>query len=202
MSVSKTLQKLVDVARDMCARKGFDNTTMNDIAQASQKGRRTLYTYFRNKEELYNAVVECELDRLSETMDELANRNIAPERKLFMLCYAHLNSIKETVLRNGTLRAQFFRNIWMVEKVRRTFDREERDIFKRVLAEGVENGSFKVDSIILMADIFHFSLKGLEVPYIYDRLGPGVSEEQAEPIVMRLISRVLGMEPAEMWELK
>ncbi len=186
----------------MFARKGFDNTTMNDIAQASQKGRRTLYTYFRNKEELYNAVVECELDRLSETMDELANRNIAPERKLFMLCYAHLNSIKETVLRNGTLRAQFFRNIWMVEKVRRTFDREERDIFKRVLTEGVENGSFKVDSIVLMADIFHFSLKGLEVPFIYDRLGPGVTEEQAEPIVMRLISRVLGMEPAEMWELK
>ncbi|MBQ7056384.1 MAG: helix-turn-helix transcriptional regulator, partial [Bacteroidaceae bacterium] len=81
MSVSKTRKKLVDVARELFARKGFDNTTMNDIAQASQKGRRTLYTYFRNKEELYNAVVECELDRLSETMDELANRNIAPERK-------------------------------------------------------------------------------------------------------------------------
>jgi len=46
MSISKTRQKLVDVARQLFARNGVANTTMNDIAVASGKGRRTLYTYF------------------------------------------------------------------------------------------------------------------------------------------------------------
>ena len=47
MTVSKTREMLVDVARQLFARMGVDNTTMNDIAQASKKGRRTLYTYFK-----------------------------------------------------------------------------------------------------------------------------------------------------------
>ncbi|MBP3227842.1 MAG: TetR/AcrR family transcriptional regulator [Bacteroidaceae bacterium] len=193
MSVSKTRRHLVDVARDLFARKGLESTTMNDIAAASARGRRTLYTYFRSKEELYTAVVETELDRLSEKLDEVAQTDISPLNKLFMLAYTHLNATKEAVGRNGSLRAEFFRNIWTVETVRRTFDREERDIIKRILREGVDRGVFRLSSVTLMADIFHYCLKGLEVPYIYDRLGIGVTEEQAKICVLELVSRAMGM---------
>ena len=58
MTVLKTRAKLVDVARQLFAKKGVEDTTMNDIAQASKKGRRTLYTYFKSKEQIYMAVVE------------------------------------------------------------------------------------------------------------------------------------------------
>ena len=54
MSVTKTRQKLVDVARQLFAQNGLEATTMNMIAVASQKGRRTLYTYFKNKEEIFS----------------------------------------------------------------------------------------------------------------------------------------------------
>ena len=57
MAVSKTRAKLVDVARQLFAKNGVDDTTMNDIAVASKKGRRTLYTYFKSKEDIYMAVV-------------------------------------------------------------------------------------------------------------------------------------------------
>ena len=66
MTVSKTKAKLVDVARQLFAKMGVENTTMNDIALASKKGRRTLYTYFKSKDEIYLAVVESELDILSD----------------------------------------------------------------------------------------------------------------------------------------
>ena len=74
MSVSKTRQKLVDVARQLFAKNGIANTTMNDIAKASDKGRRTLYTYFKSKEDIYYAVIEGELERLSDKLDEVAAR--------------------------------------------------------------------------------------------------------------------------------
>ena len=51
MALIKTRNKLVDVARQLFAKRGLDNTTMNDIAAASGKGRRTLYTYFKSKED-------------------------------------------------------------------------------------------------------------------------------------------------------
>lgn len=192
MSIVKTRQKLVDVARELFARKGIEATTMNDIAQASERGRRTLYTYFRNKEEIYYAVIQSELERLSEEMDRVAGLTIGPDQKILLLIYTHLRMIKETVGRNGSLRAEFFRNIWMVEKVRKPFDAEERDIIRRVLQEGIELGQFHIENVGLLTDIILYTIKGLEVPYIYDRLGRGLTEEESQPIVMGIIRRVLG----------
>lgn len=193
MSIGKTRQKLVEVARELFARQGMDATTMNDIATASGKGRRTLYTYFRSKEDIYYAVIENELERLSDCLDEVAGMEILPEQKVVQLIYTHLKMIKETVARNGSLRAEFFRNIWMVEKVRRAFDEEEISILQRILQEGVDNRSFKIDHVGLMAEIIHYTVKGLEVPYIYDRLGEGLKEEETQPMVMEIVRRALGM---------
>lgn len=195
MSITKTRQKLVEVARELFARKGLEATTMNDIAANSGKGRRTLYTYFRNKEEIYAAVIETELERLSERIDEVASIEAEPEQKVLTLIYTHLSAIKEVVTRNGSLRAEFFRNIWLVEKVRRQFDEEERNILRRVLEEGIARAKFRIDNVNLMADIIHYSVKGLEVPYIYDRLGEGLTDADTRPIVMGIVRRALGMNP-------
>ena len=136
MTVSKTKAKLVDVARQLFAKMGVENTTMNDIALASKKGRRTLYTYFKSKDEIYLAVVESELDILSDMMKRVAEKNISPDEKLLEMIYTRLDAVKEVVYRNGTLRAYFFRDIWRVEKVRKKFDAKEVQLFKAVLLEG------------------------------------------------------------------
>lgn len=191
MVVSKTRNTLVDVARQLFAKKGFDDTTMNDIALASGKGRRTLYTYFRNKEEIYFAVIEAELERLSENMSEVARKSMPPEDKLVEIIYAHLNLIKEAVSRNGNLRAEFFRDIWMVEKVRKKFDQAEIDLFIHVLEEGIVAEEFKIENISLVAEIMHYCVKGMEVPYIYGRLGDGLNQTNSRPLVRNLVHRAL-----------
>ena len=188
MSVSKTRQKLVDVARQLFAKNGIANTTMNDIAVASGKGRRTLYTYFSRKEDVYYAVIESELERLSDKLDEVANCKMRPQDKIIELIYTHLSMIKETVVRNGNLRAEFFRNIWMVEKARKNFDEDEIEIFRRVYAEGKEDGEFDIDNI----DITHYCIKGLEVPFIYGRLGHGMNVESSKPLVAKVVYGALG----------
>lgn len=165
---------------------------MNDIALASGKGRRTLYTYFKNKEEVYYAVIKCELERLSDKLDEVAAKRTRPQDKIIELIYTHLNMIKETVVRNGNLRAEFFRNIWMVEKVRKNFDEDEIELFRKVYAEGKADGEFDIENIELVADITHYCIKGLEVPYIYGRLGHGMTEETSKPLVTRVVYGALG----------
>lgn len=192
MAATKTREKLVDVARQLFAKQGLEDTTMNDIAVASGKGRRTLYTYFKNKEEIYWAVIEGELERLSERMNEVARQSMEPEDKLVEIVYTHLNMIKEAVQRNGNLRAEFFRNIIMVEKVRKNFDMTELKLFNAIMAEGVRSGKFEIDSIPLCANILHFSIKGLEIPYIYGRLAQGLPSGMSRGIVQKLIHKALG----------
>lgn len=192
MSISKTRQKLIDIARQLFAKNGVANTTMNDIAVASGKGRRTLYTYFNSKEEVYSAVIESELERLSDKLDEVAAMKMRPLDKVIELIYTHLIMIRETVVRNGNLRAEFFRNIWMVEKVRKKFDDYEIDLFRKVYQEGKADGEFDIDDVNLVADITHYCIKGLEVPFIYGRICHGLTEEASKPLVAKVVYGALG----------
>lgn len=164
--MSKTREMLVDVARQLFAKSGVENTTMNDIAIASQKGRRTLYTYFKNKNEVYWAVVESELDHLLRSLQEMAEQDLSPEKKLVNYIYAHMEAVKEAVLRNGTLRAEFFRDIWKVEQARKYMDLREMQLIKGILDEGVSKGVFSIADTNITASIIHYALKGLDVPYI------------------------------------
>lgn len=192
MAVSKTRAKLVDVARQLFAKKGVDNTTMNDIAVASTKGRRTLYTYFKSKEEIYVAVVESELDKLAEALDKVVAENIAPDVKILKLIETHLDAIKLIVQRNGTLRASFFRDIWQVERVRRKLNLHEIALFKQVLTEGNDQGLFDVDNVDILADILHYCVKGIEVPYIRGKIGDDLDDRQGWEYVAKIVYGALG----------
>ena len=187
MAVSKTKAKLVEVARQLFAKMGVENTTMNDIALASKKGRRTLYTYFKSKEDIYMAVVESELDMLSDMMKRVAEKNISPDEKMIEMIYTRLDAVKEVVFRNGTLRANFFRDIWRVEKVRKRFDAKEILLFKDVLREGVEKGVFRIDDIDMTAELVHYCVKGIEVPYIRGHIGAKLDDETRDKYVVNLV---------------
>lgn len=175
-TVSKTRDMLVDVARQLFARMGVDNITMNDIAQASGKGRRTLYTYFKNKNEIYLAVVESELSQLHRVLMDVSEKTLPADEKLITFIYTRLDAIKALVFRNGTLRATFFRDIWRVEKVRKDFDVLEVKLLKNILDDGVKEGIFSMPDTEITALVLHHALKGLEVPYIRGVMGDSISK--------------------------
>ena len=189
MGLVRTREKLIDVARQLFAKKGLDDTTMNDIAIASGKGRRTLYTYFKSKDDVFYAVVEEEMRRMGERLKLVASKDLEPEDKLVQLVYTHLSLIKEVVMRNGNLRAEFFRNIWLVEKVRKKFDQTEVDLITQIIMQGIRQGKFDVTNIRLSVDIIHYCIRGLEVPYIYGRLGMSISVSR--PMVKQVIHRAM-----------
>lgn len=197
MTVLKTRARLVDVARQLFAKKGAEDTTMNDIAQASKKGRRTLYTYFKSKEQIYMAVVESELEMLSTQMEKAASKPVSPDKKILELIMTHLDAIKMVVYRNGTLRADFFRDIWRVEAMRKEFDRKETALFRRVLHEGKEQNLFDIDNVEITADILHYCIKGIEVPYIRGQIGEELDDETGWRYVAKIVYGALGCKKKE-----
>jgi len=192
MTVLKTRAQLVDVAQQLFAKKGVEDTTMNDIAVASKKGRRTLYTYFKSKEQIYQAVVESELEMLSDHMEITAAKNLSPDAKIMELIINHLDSIKMVVYRNGTLKANFFRDIWRVETKRKYFDAKEIELFRKVLQEGKDEGIFQIDDVEITADILHYCIKGIEVPYIRGQIGENLDDETGWRYVKNIVYGALG----------
>ena len=165
-SITNTRELLLEVARQLFAKVGVTNTTMNDIAKAAQRGRRTLYVYFRSKEDVYFAVVEQEMEKLLDALEELAISSEPPQNKLIDYVYTRLDTIKEIVNQNGTLRADFFSDYKMIEMVRRKMDEKEHILLKKILQDGLEAGVFSLSNVDFTAFLVLNSLRGMEIPYM------------------------------------
>lgn len=164
--MSNTKKMLIEVARQLFAIKGKKDVTMNDIAEASKKGRRTLYTYFNNKEEIYKAVIDTELDSILDKLNIVSAQKTEPDVKLTNHILTHLDAVKNVVNRNGSLSADFFHDIFEVERKRRKNDVKEIALIRLIISEGIEKNIFKRMDVDLSSIIIFYAIKGLEVPYI------------------------------------
>ena len=170
-TTTKTRELFLDTARQVFARKGIERTTMNDIAAASRKARRTLYMYFKSKEEISAIVVQNEMERLYQMLETVEKKDLPADEKLMTFIYLRLEAFKTIVTRNGTLRANFFHDSWNVAKVRKGYNHQEIALIKKILKNGIQEGIFHIPDIETTALIIHYSLKGIEVPYIRGLLG-------------------------------
>lgn len=166
IKMSNTKKMLIEVARGLFAEKGKKEVTMNDIAEASKKGRRTLYTYFNNKEDIYKAVIDKELEQVLDRLKVVSTEKVEPDVMLTNHILTHLDAIRDVVTRNGSLRADFFHDIYEVERTRRKIDVQEIALIRSILNNGIDKGVFKRMDLELSSIIIFYSIKGMEVPYI------------------------------------
>lgn len=168
--VVKTREKLIEVARQLFAYKGIENTTMNDIANASDKGRRTIYTYFKNKKEIYNAVIEQESEKLIARLREVECQNIAPLEKLEKLLIARFNVIK-TATTNSTensIMAFFKRDIKRIDQIRKLAFEKETEIIKNIIADGLENMTFNPEQAKYLLSTLMAIIQGVDFVNLKD----------------------------------
>lgn len=168
--VSKTRDRFIEVARQLFARKGVENTTMNDIASASSKGRRTIYTYFKSKTEIFNAVIETETDKILTRLRLILSKQEPAEEKLREYISCRFDAMKEIVGRNGSLRAGFFRDVRKVDRAQRMIASKEIALLSEILDEGIASGDFAIDNVRQQSIIIIYTIQGLVVPYIRDGL--------------------------------
>lgn len=167
--VVKTREKLIEVARQLFAHKGVENTTMNDIAAASDKGRRTIYTYFKNKREIFNAVIERESSQLVERLAEVEQSDLSPERKIREFILRRLELMAPSAPRHEMLRTFFGRDLKRIERIKRLTTFKEVEILNNILNDGIERGVFDEDQAHCFPDALILFFQGLD--YIMSRLG-------------------------------
>lgn len=175
--VIKTREKLIEVARQLFAHKGVENTTMNDIAAASEKGRRTIYTYFKNKREIYNAVIERESEQLVQTLREVAESNRPAGEKVGEFISRRLGTIAPAGSRHDVIRSFFMRDFKRVERIRRAVAAKDREIFEQILREGVASGEFDANQARLLPSLVAILFQGMDYCLIKSSADDGAKLE-------------------------
>lgn len=178
----KTRERLIEVARKLFLYKGVDQTTMLDIANASDKGRRTLYTYFRSKTEIYDAVVERESERYVASLRTIVNESIDVSNRLERFLEALLqtgSAMTATQMRDsfmGWLNLDFDR----ANKIRMAVLDKEVELLAKLLDEGID-GHFDRDQCLRFIEIFPALAKA--APY-FDRDNDSGALEKLIPFIV------------------
>lgn len=81
--------------------------------------------------------------------------------------------------------------------MRKDFDRKEVVLFRRILREGKEANLFDIDNVEITADILHYCIKGIEVPYIRGQIGEELDDETGWRYVSKIVFGALGCKEKE-----
>ncbi len=116
---------------------------MNDIAAASDKGRRTIYTYFKNKREIYNAVIERESEQLVCRLRSISDQpDIDIVDKLRHYLRVRFDFLTEAMPRHDGILQWLGRDMRRIDRIRRLALEKELGIFRSLIDEGVARGIF------------------------------------------------------------
>lgn len=167
--VYKTREKLIEVARQLFVHKGLENTTMNDIANASEKGRRTIYTYFKNKKEIYNAVLEHESDKMVAGMKEIADSALDPASKLTGFLMLRLEQGALINSPYSVIKSLFKLDLRRMARMRRKVIDKESVMLNHILEEGISKGVFNRERAMLAESFILRCISGMDLAEIDDQ---------------------------------
>jgi AcrR family transcriptional regulator len=95
MSGQERREQLIDVGRSMFAQKGFQTTSIEEIAQRAKITKPLVYEHFGGKQGLYAVVVDREvkalLDRITDGLDAEHSRLMLEQAALAFLGYIQDN---------------------------------------------------------------------------------------------------------------
>lgn len=163
----KTRDRFIDVARQLFAKKGIEKTTMNDIACASDKGRRTIYTYFKNKREIYNAVIEHESELLVGTMRDIAHSNMPSVEKLERFLEKRFEIIRDSTSGQGRLKSFIQFDSKRIDRIRHLAQVKINEMVSSMLAQGVNEGCFDPTQVERLQNVLSATIQGVDSIYIH-----------------------------------
>ncbi|MGD0591912.1 MAG: helix-turn-helix domain-containing protein [Bacteroidota bacterium] len=121
---------------------GINKTTMEDIAREAGKGKSTLYYYYQSKEEIFDAVVIIEFEKILQRAKELAQETETAKERLIKYIVESINEMKSRISTYTIIREEIRRNQNFIKKLRDIFQPREEKYIQEILIFGMENKEF------------------------------------------------------------
>ncbi len=166
MSSNKTKHQLIIAASQIFYQYGFKKTTMDDIAFAAGKGKSSLYYYFKNKEEVFEAVVDYEAEHLKDEIISSTKelKNAVDQLRLYIQI-----RMRRFVSRGNLYTAltdDFLMTFNFIEKIRNKHQEWELDMLHQIISNGIKSKEFKPINIEFISNALLIAMIGFEKPLL------------------------------------
>ncbi len=154
MEREKTKAEIIEATRELFCLKGFHATRMDDIVEASNTSKGTLYYYFDNKQELFEAMINKVISRLFQEIIEITENNLMVRDKLAGIIAAIAGFYRDNFeltyavfMQSGAPDPEFKKQLW-------NWQNNFLDKTEEVIIEGIEKGLLQDKDSRLMARSF------------------------------------------------
>ena len=154
--------KIIDAAREVFSRYGFKKATMDEIAFSIHMGKSSLYYYFKNKEDIFEAVIEKESIFLKQEIMAAVDKEKDTKSKLRSYIKNRLHIISRLSNYYSIIKDEYLSHYVFIEKLREKHLRDEVSRITTILKDGVKEKSFLIKDIEITAYTIITALKGLE----------------------------------------
>lgn len=117
-------EQIIKEARELFTKYGYRKVSMDEVAKKANVSKKTIYSYFKDKDDLFKYFIHEELNEIRQTIEKNNKENIPFVKYVSSCIYEMLK------LRN---KSQFFKNI--VEE----FKSEKNDQFLKLYDENIIN---------------------------------------------------------------
>jgi AcrR family transcriptional regulator len=183
-----TRTRLLNAAEQLLAHYGYKKMTMDDLAAEAGVGRRTIYSHFKNKEDLALATLDRTIDLLVGELRRLARADGPPAERLHRMLVGRILFLFDRERSYFHALDDMFAAIRSRYKAHREkYVRAEAGVFAELLREGQQAGAFDVDDPVEVAHALVWAT-GTLTPF---SLNP--RELGAREVVVRRIHRIAGL---------
>lgn len=134
---------IIQAAAQIFRKKGYHATSMQDIADAVDLQKATLYHHVENKQDILFTILEHALDLLIGDMRAVVDSDLSPNEKLRLAMQVYMGRLTG----DADLAAVLLLEYRSLEKRLRSRHAERRDryetLWRKIVEEGVEQGVFR-----------------------------------------------------------
>ncbi|MFA6896986.1 MAG: TetR/AcrR family transcriptional regulator [Patescibacteria group bacterium] len=146
-------QSIYLAAAKLFGKKGFEGTSLDEVAHKAGVAKGTIFYHFQNKEELFSALIQEGIEQLSRGIETIANKNISIEKKLELIIEFHFGFFKEhrdmCLMILGQIGNFQKRGQKSIELIRGRYLTAMEEIIKEAKAKGVIDKKLETESLII-----------------------------------------------------
>jgi len=160
-------------------KKGFHETSMNEVAQAAGLGKSTLYDYFKTKDEILIYFFEDQLNDMTTEAQKIALQNISADKRLRQITEKYLESLQANKSLFLKLMQEAQRLKLESQKQVQAKRHAYQDLLRALIEEGVREGVFRNVNSLLAARLLISSISSA----VYGSRSTGTPQEMLNEIL-------------------
>jgi len=171
--IAKRRHKIFHQVLKIFLKKGFQETSMREIAEAAGLGKSTLYDYFKTKDEILVYFFEDQLNDLAAEAQKIAMQNLMADKRLRQIMETYIDNLQAN--KNLFLKLSFESQRLKAASQKQIQDKRHayEDMVRALIDEGIREGVFRKVNSALAARL----LISTVTPVIHDTRLNGTPQE-------------------------